>query len=133
MTARGATPEPDLLAAAERINRQLDRRVNATIAALPPIVRLAVQGLKVTEEVGELADAINGTLGENPRKGMTHTVDDVIAEAIDVTLSALVLVEMAAPGRSRRIIADRLLYLAERARQSGAPDVGAEPARTQAK
>lgn len=44
---------------------------------------------KLTEEVGELAQAVNGLVGENPRKGVTHTMDDVLAELLDVAACAL--------------------------------------------
>jgi NTP pyrophosphatase (non-canonical NTP hydrolase) len=49
--------------------------------------------LKVTEEAGEAAGAWIGVLGTNPRKGVTHTVDDVAAELADVAMSALVAIE----------------------------------------
>ncbi|WP_343444436.1 MazG-like family protein [Micromonospora schwarzwaldensis] len=48
--------------------------------------------LKVTEEAGEVAAAWIGTLGQNPRKGVTHTSDDVAAELADVVLTALVAI-----------------------------------------
>lgn len=49
------------------------------------------QIIKLVEEVGELAEAWVGVRGSNPRKGITHTFDDLGAEAADVVLSALVL------------------------------------------
>jgi NTP pyrophosphatase (non-canonical NTP hydrolase) len=49
--------------------------------------------LKVTEEAGEAAGAWIGLLGQNPRKGVTHTRDDVAAELADVALTALVAIE----------------------------------------
>ncbi|WP_327039646.1 MazG-like family protein [Micromonospora maris] len=48
--------------------------------------------LKVTEESGEVAAAWIGTIGQNPRKGVTHTTDDVAAELADVVLTALVAI-----------------------------------------
>lgn len=45
--------------------------------------------LKVAEEVGELTEALLGLSGENPRKGVTHTLADVRRELLDVALSAL--------------------------------------------
>ncbi|MGC5033765.1 MazG-like family protein [Micromonospora sp. DT229] len=48
--------------------------------------------LKVTEEAGEVASAWIGTVGQNPRKGVTHTTDDVAAELADVVLTALVAI-----------------------------------------
>jgi hypothetical protein len=48
---------------------------------------------KCAQEVGEAFEAYCGTLGENPRKGVTHTTADVEAELFDVALSALGAVE----------------------------------------
>lgn len=45
--------------------------------------------MKVVEEIGEAVTAFAGTLGENPRKGVTHTGDDVDRELLDVVVSAL--------------------------------------------
>lgn len=46
--------------------------------------------LKVTEEAGEVAAAWIGVCGQNPRKGVTHTPEQVGAELADVVMSALV-------------------------------------------
>ena len=46
--------------------------------------------LKVTEEAGEVAAAWVGATGQNPRKGITHTYDQVGAELADVVMAALV-------------------------------------------
>jgi len=44
---------------------------------------------KLTEEVGEVVRALGGVFGENPRKGVTHTVDDLLGELLDVAIAAL--------------------------------------------
>lgn len=44
---------------------------------------------KVAEECGEVVSAFIGATGQNPRKGFTHTVDDVNEELFDVALTAL--------------------------------------------
>lgn len=49
--------------------------------------------LKVTEEAGEVAAAYIGWTGQNPRKGVTHDLSDVISELCDVALTALAAVE----------------------------------------
>ncbi|MFB4275795.1 MazG-like family protein [Nonomuraea sp. MTCD27] len=46
--------------------------------------------LKLVEETSEVAAAYIGMVGQNPRKGVTHTLDDVAAELCDVTVTALV-------------------------------------------
>ncbi|MET7806932.1 hypothetical protein [Micromonospora chersina] len=54
---------------------------------------LTVRLLKLTEEAGEAAAAWIGVLGQNPRKGVTHTREDVAAELADVAFTALVAIE----------------------------------------
>ncbi len=46
--------------------------------------------LKLTEEAGEVAQAWIGTVGQNPRKGFTHTLPDVADELCDVIVTAAV-------------------------------------------
>lgn len=47
--------------------------------------------LKLTEEVGEAAQAWIGVTGQNPRKGVTHTVADVADELCDAMVAASVV------------------------------------------
>jgi NTP pyrophosphatase (non-canonical NTP hydrolase) len=54
---------------------------------------LTLRMLKVSEEAGEAAGAWIGTLGQNPRKGITHNRAQVAAELADVALTALVAIE----------------------------------------
>lgn len=58
--------------------------------------------IKVTEEVGELNAAYIGYVGQNLRKGVTHTADDIVAEAVDVVITALMVLDYMcnAQGRS---------------------------------
>lgn len=46
--------------------------------------------LKLTEEIGEVSQAYIGYVGQNPRKGQTHTANDVADELCDVAVTALV-------------------------------------------
>lgn len=46
--------------------------------------------LKITEEAGEVAQAWIGMYGQNPRKGITHTPDDLAGELCDVIVAAMV-------------------------------------------
>jgi hypothetical protein len=55
--------------------------------------RLWGRAAKVAEEYGEVVAAIIGYLGENPRKGTTHSRDDIVAELLDVAVTALGAVE----------------------------------------
>jgi len=46
--------------------------------------------MKVTEEAGEVAEAVAGATGQNPRKGVTNDWSQVSAELVDVMLTAAV-------------------------------------------
>jgi NTP pyrophosphatase (non-canonical NTP hydrolase) len=61
-------------------------RLSAYHGDVPPEVRL----LKLTEEVGEVADAFIGMRGLNRRKGVCRTRDDLLAELGDVIITAAV-------------------------------------------
>ncbi|WP_432055848.1 MazG-like family protein [Streptomyces sp. bgisy022] len=58
---------------------------------------LLLRILKLSEEVGEVAQAVVGVTGQNPRKGTTHTWDDVRSEVCDVALTALVTLRTLTP------------------------------------
>lgn len=45
--------------------------------------------LKLVEEAGEAAAAYIGMVGQNPRKGVTHSQYDLLAELADVAVTAL--------------------------------------------
>jgi NTP pyrophosphatase (non-canonical NTP hydrolase) len=44
---------------------------------------------KIIEEAGEVVEAYIGATGQNPRKGVTKTMDDVAEELLDVAVTAL--------------------------------------------
>jgi hypothetical protein len=46
--------------------------------------------LKIGEEFGEVAEAVHGMLGTNPRKGKTLTVDRLCKELCDVIVTSMV-------------------------------------------
>jgi NTP pyrophosphatase (non-canonical NTP hydrolase) len=48
---------------------------------------------KLTEESGEAMAALIGATGQNPRKGVTHSMDDVTEELLDVAVTALGAIE----------------------------------------
>jgi NTP pyrophosphatase (non-canonical NTP hydrolase) len=58
---------------------------------------LLLRMLKLSEEVGEVAEAVIGAVGQNPRKGVTHTWEDVEAELCDVVITALVALRTLTP------------------------------------
>lgn len=55
--------------------------------------RLWGRTAKIAEEYGEVVAAIIGYLGENPRKGQTHSRPDIVSELLDVAVTALGAVE----------------------------------------
>lgn len=58
--------------------------------ARPGNEALLLRVLKISEEAGEVAEAVIGALGQNPRKGVSHSWQDVEAELCDVVVTALV-------------------------------------------
>ncbi|MFF7163174.1 MazG-like family protein [Streptomyces sp. NPDC008086] len=59
-------------------------------STLPREQRVLLQLLKIQEEAGEVAEAVIGAMGQNPRKGHSHTWDDVKAEICDVIVTGMV-------------------------------------------
>jgi predicted house-cleaning noncanonical NTP pyrophosphatase (MazG superfamily)/NTP pyrophosphatase (non-canonical NTP hydrolase) len=53
---------------------------------------IEAQLLKLSEEVGEVAEAYLGMTGLNPRKGVSHTREDLIGEVADVVITAAVAI-----------------------------------------
>ncbi|MFJ8436993.1 MazG-like family protein [Kitasatospora sp. NPDC094019] len=86
--------------------------------------RWTLQALKLQEEAGEVAEAVIGALGVNPRKGFSHDWDDVRREACDVALSALVMLTRMG-GDPRRFFEEHLRSVAGRDLPDAAADTGA--------
>lgn len=49
----------------------------------------AMRVMKLAEEIGEAVEAYIGMVGQNPRKGVTHTRADLLNELADVAVTAL--------------------------------------------
>ena len=81
---------------------------------------IRLRTLKLTEEIGEVAAALIGTTGANPRKGITHGMDDVAAELADVAITALVALATVT-GDARETLAARLTHVYTRSLDHGAP------------
>lgn len=62
---------------------------------------LLLRMLKLQEEVGETAQAVIGATGQNPRKGVSHTWEDVQSELCDVVITALVALRSLTPEPER--------------------------------
>lgn len=69
--------------------------------------------MKINEEAGEVAEAVQGAMGSNPRKGHSHTWDDVQAELCDVIFTSMVALATISPD-ARKVFEERLRYVAER-------------------
>ncbi|WP_328365781.1 MazG-like family protein [Streptomyces sp. NBC_00445] len=74
---------------------------------------LLLRMLKLSEEVGEVAQAVIGATGQNPRKGTTHTWDDVQSELCDVVITALVALRTLTPD-TREVFTRHLARVKER-------------------
>jgi NTP pyrophosphatase (non-canonical NTP hydrolase) len=79
---------------------------------------LLLRVLKLSEEVGEAAEAIIGTTGQNPRKGITHTWEDVQAELCDVVITALVALRTLTP-QAREVFEGHLARVSARPLRPG--------------
>jgi NTP pyrophosphatase (non-canonical NTP hydrolase) len=83
-----ADPQPEpLFAAIAAITAWLD-------GANPPGPHEdSMRVLKLVEEAGEAASAYIGMVGQNPRKGITHSLDDLLGELADVAITALCAIQ----------------------------------------
>jgi len=75
-------------------------RLHAWLTAhqkLSPREEILLRVLKLSEEVGEAAQAVIGATGQNPRKGTSHTWQDVEAELCDVIITAMVALRTVTP------------------------------------
>ncbi|MBW5486045.1 MazG-like family protein [Streptomyces bambusae] len=61
-----------------------------TARGMPPEESHVLQVLKIGEEFGEAAQAVIGVKGTNPRKGTSHSWEDVHAEVADVVITGMV-------------------------------------------
>ncbi|MEU8540817.1 MazG-like family protein [Streptomyces sp. NPDC048717] len=94
---------------------------------LPPGQEVLLRVLKLSEEVGETAQAVIGATGQNPRKGHSHTWEDVEAELCDVVITAMVALRTLTPD-AREVFARHLRRVAVRSlpRPQGEPAPKAE-------
>jgi NTP pyrophosphatase (non-canonical NTP hydrolase) len=81
--------------------------------ARPPQETLLLRMLKLSEEVGEVAEAVIGATGQNPRKGTSHTWDDVRSELCDVIITAAVALRTLSPD-AREVFAAHLTRVTDR-------------------
>lgn len=107
-TPTSPSPSPDLWAAVDDLWTWLDaNRAHGGQEGL--LLRM----LKLSEEVGEVAQAVIGATGQNPRKGITHTWEDVQGELCDVVITALVALRTLTPD-TREVFTRHLAKVTER-------------------
>ncbi|MFD0405549.1 MazG-like family protein [Kitasatospora sp. NPDC127116] len=88
----------------------------------------AMRLMKITEEAGEVTQAYIGTIGQNPRKGVTHERSDVADELCDVIVTAMVALHRFTDDPERHL-AEKVQRIDSRSRTplarcaEGAPDV----------
>ncbi|WP_370093526.1 MazG-like family protein [Streptacidiphilus sp. MAP12-20] len=75
---------------------------------------LILQILKISEEAGEVAEAVIGAMGQNPRKGFSHSWEDVQNELCDVIITSMVALTRLNPDAGT-VFARHLERVAERA------------------
>jgi hypothetical protein len=59
---------------------------------------IACRVMKLAEETGEAVAAYIGMTGQNPRKGICASVDDLASELCDVVITALIALASITPG-----------------------------------
>lgn len=84
-----------------------------TESTLPPEQQRLLRILKLSEEAGEVAQAVIGATGQNPRKGHSHTWDDVQRELCDVVLTAMVALRTLTP-HARQVLVRHVAGVADR-------------------
>ncbi|WP_322942247.1 MazG-like family protein [Actinacidiphila yeochonensis] len=92
-----------------RLVRWLDEKDNAATTEQVRLLRL----FKLQEEVGEVAQATMGAVAANPRKGASHTWEDVQHELCDVILTGMVALRTLTPDAGK-VFQERLGVVAER-------------------
>lgn len=95
---------------------QIVGRLDAS-SHLPPETEKLLRIMKLTEEAGEVTKAVIGVMGQNPRKGITHTWQDVEAELCDVMFTAMVALTTLTPD-ARKAFDTHLARVADRSIQT---------------
>lgn len=82
---------------------------------------------KAAEEIGEAVSALIGFTGQNPRKGIVNTLQDINKELMDVAITALGAYESINdnPGDALQVLEAAIVMVADRALAAGEPVVEA--------
>lgn len=93
----------------DRLREWLDSEAAPASAGDVRLLRV----LKIGEEYGEVAEALHGVMGTNPRKGASHTWQDVEKELSDVIVTAMVALATLTPDAGK-VLDERLQHLVDR-------------------
>ena len=85
----------------------------------------AMRLMKLTEETGEVMQAYIGMTGQNPRKGVTHTAEEVADELCDVIVTAMVALHQFTE-EPAKVFKAKVQRIAERVEVKAGPLVSAE-------
>ncbi|MFD3612413.1 MazG-like family protein [Streptomyces atroolivaceus] len=96
----------------DRVN-QLRGWLDDNAGELTERERKMMRVLKIGEEFGEVSEALHGALAANPRKGRSHTWEDVSKELVDVAVTTLVALATIDPDGAKTLDA-RLQHLVDR-------------------
>ncbi|OMI33550.1 MazG-like family protein [Streptomyces sparsogenes] len=94
----------------EKLRNWLDENADPGTAENVKLWRV----LKIGEEFGEVAEAMHGATGANPRKGASHTWGDVHKELCDVIVTSMVALATCAPQDAEKLLDARLQHLVDR-------------------
>jgi NTP pyrophosphatase (non-canonical NTP hydrolase) len=100
------------------IDNWLDNSVSADYHNQPLAQDWARVG-KVIEELGEVIRALIGYTGQNPRKGTTHSKQEMLDELADTAITAILAMEHFTknPAEVRQLIKSKLWTIEERVPQ----------------
>ncbi len=98
-----------------RVDAWLDSEVSSGYRQ-QPLAQHWARVAKVAEECGEAVQALIGATGQNPRKGTTHGMDDVLDELADVVFTGLAAIQHFTKDviATDEILADRLERISKR-------------------
>lgn len=121
VSARRGLANPEASAALTRLSQWIDASNEHRDSEAVTWGRIA----KLMEEGGEAVAAFIGYTGQNPRKGVTHTRDDLEKELLDSAITALGAIEhlRGHDGRALELLNTAILRVAARASASESPEV----------
>ncbi|GAB3117728.1 MazG-like family protein [Streptomyces calidiresistens] len=98
----------------ERLREWLDAETTPALADNVKLWRV----LKIGEEFGKVSEALHGAMGANPRKGQSHTWEDVNKELCDVIVTSMVALATCTPNAAG-VLEERVRQLVDRVLPEG--------------